>query len=134
VPDAERDASQVAQSLGAFSLLDVDTVAVRDPDSAAPSYPSELAQRGVEGFAAMRFVVDSTGLIDLATVTTLDASNELFVRAVRAAMPQMHFRAARMGSVAVRQLAEQEFRFELRPAQTASSDQATGPHKAKPDR
>jgi hypothetical protein len=134
VPNAEQDASRVAEELGAFSLLDVDTAAVRDPDSAAPSYPTELAQRGVEGFASMRFVVDSTGLIDLATVVTLDASNELFVRAVRDAMPGMHFRPARMGTVAVRQLAEQEFRFELHRAETASTDQATGPRKAKPER
>ena len=104
----------------AFSVLDVDSAAVRDPDSAAPAYPSVMMAKGVEGHATMRFVIDSTGSIDLSTVTLLDASHAEFVQAVREAMPKMRFHPARMGMQAVRQLAEQLFKFELK--KVASSE------------
>ena len=104
---------QAAESFGAFTLLDVDSAAVRDPRSTAPTYPKILEAKGVEGFARMRFVVDSSGLIDLSTVETMEASNPEFARAVRAAMPGMLFRPAMMGDKAVRQLSEQNFSFRI---------------------
>ena len=104
---------QAAESFGAFTLLDVDSAAARDPRSTAPAYPKALEAKGVEGFARMRFVVDSSGLIDLSTVETMEASNPEFARAVRAAMPGMLFRPAMMGDKAVRQLSEQNFSFRI---------------------
>jgi len=98
----------------AFSVLDVDSAAVRDPTSAAPAYPPQMREKGVEGYATLRFVIDSTGLIDMATVTLVDASHAEFVQAVREAMPRMRFRPAMMGLQAVRQLAEQPFKFEIK--------------------
>jgi periplasmic protein TonB len=98
----------------AFSVLDVDSAAVRDPSSAAPAYPPLMREKGIEGYATLRFVIDSTGLIDMATVTLVDASHAEFVQAVRDAMPKMRFRPAMMGLQAVRQLAEQPFKFEIK--------------------
>jgi TonB family protein len=106
----------------AFSIVDVDSAAIRDPSSAAPAYPPMMMAKGVEGYATMRFVVDSTGLVDLHTVQLLDATHAEFVQAVHEALPKMKFRPARMGTHSVRQLADQMFRFEIRhdaPAATA---------------
>lgn len=106
--------AEAAQAVGAFSIVDVDSAAERDPLSAAPSYPRDLLTKNIEGYATMRFVVDSTGLIDLSTIKLIEATNPLFARAVEDAMPKMRFRPAVNGGHAVRQLAEQLFKFEIR--------------------
>ena len=61
----------------------------------------------------MRFVVDSTGLVDVSTIKILQTTNESFARAVRAAMPEMRFRPAMIGSHPVRQMSEQDFAFKV---------------------
>lgn len=104
----------------AYSVLDVDSAAVRDPSSAAPAYPTLMRMKGIEGFATMRFVIDSTGLIDMATVTLMNASHAEFVQAVREAMPRMRFRPAMMGPQAVRQLSELPFKFEIKNLELSS--------------
>ena len=123
-PDSENE-PRTADN--AYNLLDVDSAAVRDPTSAAPEYPPLLMTKGIEGSATMRFVVDSTGVIDMGTVLVLESSHPEFVKAVREAMPRMRFRAARVGPTAVRQLAEQLFRFEIRRVVSA----AEGPAKKR---
>lgn len=112
-PDAVAEQVKMAESMGAFILLDVDSAAVRDPHSAAPAYPKEMETQGIEGMVRVRFVVDSTGLVDLSTVKILEKTNDAFGRAVRAAMPDMRFRPALMGEKPVRQLSEQDFAFTL---------------------
>ena len=119
-PDLIAEQQKMAESMGAFALLDVDSGAVRDPLSAAPSYPNDMEARGIEGLVRVRFVVDSTGLIDLSTVKVLETTNESFARAVRAVMPEMRFRPALMALKPVRQLSEQEFRFKVKRDSTAA--------------
>lgn len=97
----------------AFSMVDVDTAAAVDPTSAAPEYPQTLAQRRVEGGVTFRFVIDSTGLIDMSTVRLVQSSHKLFAQAVLDAMPRMKYRAARVGARAVRLLVEQSFSFKI---------------------
>jgi TonB family protein len=97
----------------AFSIVDVDSVATVDPTSAAPEYPSALVQRRVEGVASFRFVVDSTGLIDMSTVRVLASTHKLFAQAVLDAMPRMKFRPARAWNHAVRLLVEQSFMLKI---------------------
>lgn len=106
---------KMAESLGAFALLDVDSAAIRDPHSAAPAYPKDMEARGINGLVRVRFVVDSTGRADLTTITILDATNESFARAVRVAIPDMRFRPAMIGAKAVRQLSEEDFAFKVQP-------------------
>lgn len=109
----------------AFEVVDVDSVAVRDPSSAAPAYPPELMRAGVAGWAAVRFVVDSTGRVDMRTVETLGFTSIEFFLAVKEAMPRMRFRPAMVGDRPVRQLAEQMFRFEIqRPDSAPRPDSA----------
>ena len=112
-PQRTHPREQLSQT---FQVLDVDSAAVREPDSAAPIYPPELMATGVEGWAAVRFVVDSTGRVDLSTIETLGFTNPAFWDAVRTALPKMRFRPAMMQDRPVRQLAEQMFRFEILPA------------------
>lgn len=115
--DAEADLAAINALLSsAYQIVEVDSAAERDPTSAAPVYPPDLEARGVEGHVIVRFVVDSTGLVDLASVMTVEATSPEFDRAVRAAMPRMKFRPAKVGERPVRQLAEQLFRFEVAPA------------------
>lgn len=97
----------------AFSSVEVESAAERDPTSAAPIYPRHLMELGVEGYAAMRFVVDTLGRVEVGSVRVLDATHPEFAAAVRAAMPLMKFAPARLGDRPVRQLAEQLFRFQI---------------------
>jgi TonB family protein len=113
-------AEQAEQGDNAFSVLEVDSTVIYDPTSAAPEYPLHLMNQGIEGFAAVRYVVDSTGLVDTTTYRVIHATHGDFAVAVRRALPSMHFRPAMQGGVKVRQLVEQTFRFRMAaPADTA---------------
>ncbi len=96
-----------------FQVVEVDSAAEREPDSAAPEYPPALMASGVEGWAAVRFVVDTNGRVDVTTIQSVGFTAPEFHRAVRDALPRMKFRPARIGGKPVRQLAEQLFKFEI---------------------
>jgi len=96
-----------------FSALAVDSEVVRDPTSAAPAYPDDLRQEGLEGSVEVEFVVDTTGRVDLATVRILQSSHPDFQAAVETALAGMHFRPAWRGWRRVRQLVQQRFAFRL---------------------
>lgn len=114
--------AEAAQAVGAFSIIQVDSAAERDPLSAAPTYPKDLLTRNIEGSATLRFVIDSTGLVDLNTIKVIGSTHNGFARAVQEVMPRMRFRPAMMGSNPVRQLAEQQFKFQITaPLPTATS-------------
>jgi len=106
-------AEQAEQGDNAFSVLEVDSAVVYDPTSAAPEYPHHLMAQGIEGFASVRYVVDSTGLVDTITYRVLTATHGDFAVAVRRVLPNMHFRPAMQSGVKVRQLVEQIFRFRM---------------------
>ncbi|MEK6612402.1 MAG: energy transducer TonB [Gemmatimonadota bacterium] len=105
--------AEAASAQNAFTLMDLDSAAVRDPESAAPLYPALLQAQGIEGMAIVRFVVDSTGRADLSSFRLIESSHPLFAAAVRDALPRMKFRAAIIGSRKVRQLVEQPFIFRI---------------------
>ena len=112
--DAASEAAAMSAMLAtSYQLLEVDSAATRDPSSAAPLYPPDLETRGIEGHVIIRFVVDSTGVVDMRTILTVEATHAAFDRAVRDALPLMRFRPAKVGNKPVRQLAEQLFRFEI---------------------
>lgn len=105
--------AEAAIAQDAFTLVDVDTTAARDPESAAPAYPSLLKARGVEGRAVVRFVVDTNGRADVTSFQLIEASHPLFAASVRDALPGMKFRPATIGPKKVRQLVEQPFIFRI---------------------
>jgi len=99
----------------ALSKLEVDSTVLRDPTSAAPEYPRTLLDRGIEGSAAVRFVVDTDGVVDTLTYRVLRATHPDFATAVRVALKGMRFRPAIRGGDKVRQLVEQTFSFKIAP-------------------
>lgn len=116
IGDADVRVPDLAPVLGvdsAYSIVEVDSIVQRDPLSAAPSYPPELLAAGVTGSALMRYVVDTTGRVDVRTIEPLRTSHALFARAVREALPLMRFSPAKIGALPVRQLVEQEFFFKI---------------------
>jgi TonB family protein len=113
-PDpSQADKAEPGVGDDAYSTVEVDALAAVDPTSVAPEYPPALVERHVEGGATFRFVVDSTGLIDLSTVRVLSSTHKLFTKAVLDAMPRMKYRPARIGNSPVRLLVEQAFSFKI---------------------
>lgn len=80
----------------------------------SPRYPSFLAQAGVEGSVVMRYVVDTLGRVEPASIATVRATHAQFERAVRDVLPRLHFAPAEVQGRRVRQLVEQSFGFELK--------------------
>jgi TonB family protein len=107
----------------AFSVLEVDEI-VRYEGSAAPIYPRDLLAIGAEGQVQAIYVVDTTGMVDTATIQVVRSDDPRFTESVRLALAQMRFRPATRASKKVRQLVEQKFRFRVvHPSQVA--DQLT---------
>ena len=103
-----------------FSILEVDTAVVRSANSAAPAYPLNLLQARVMGYVAARYVVDTTGFADSTSFEVLKATNPEFITAVREALPYMRFTPAKIGSIKVRQLVEQQFTFKITDTATVA--------------
>ena len=96
-----------------YSILDVDTAVVRSANSAAPAYPLNLLQAHITGYVQAQYVVDTTGFADTTSFTVVKSTNPGFIVAVREALPYMRFTPAKIGSLKVRQLVEQQFSFRI---------------------
>jgi hypothetical protein len=103
-----------------FSVLEVDTAVVRTANSAAPAYPLKLLEARVMGFVAARYVVDTTGFADTTSFEVLKSTNREFITAVKEALPYMRFTPAKIGSMKVRQLVEQQFTFKITDTATTA--------------
>ncbi|HEY4131799.1 MAG TPA: TonB family protein [Gemmatimonadaceae bacterium] len=80
---------------------------------ARPRYPESLRQAGVGGQVLVRFAVDTTGRIDMASVQFLSSTHDLFTRAVRDALVNFRFRPAEVGGRKVAAMAEMPFEFSI---------------------
>ena len=96
-----------------FSVLEVDTAVVRSANSAAPAYPLKPLEARIMGSVSAQYIVDTTGFADTASFQVMKATNAEFVTAVREALPYMRFTPAKIGSLKVRQLVEQQFSFKI---------------------
>jgi TonB family protein len=104
-----------------FTMFEVDAMVERYEGSAAPAYPSDLAEAGVEGLVRATYVVDATGRVDTTTIRILSTDHPHFTTSVQTALGEMRFRPAKRGGKPVRQLVEQRFRFQIgRSAQIAA--------------
>jgi TonB family protein len=97
----------------AMSELEVDSTAMRSPDSEGPVYPPEMLAKHIEGVALVRFVVSAEGTVDISSVRIMMASDSAFAVAARNALPKMRFRPAWFSGKPVSQLVEQAFTFKL---------------------
>jgi len=106
--------SVVAGGDSVLTVLEVDSVATRYLDSAAPAYPPDLLSKNVEGSVYTEYIVDTTGYADTASLVIVRSTHPEFTQAVREALPYMRFRPAKVGNQKVRQLVEQQFTFKIR--------------------
>ena len=81
--------------------------------AAKPRYPDRLRNAGVGGRVRVRFVVDTTGRIELASVQILESTHELFTSAVREVLPAFRFRPSEANGQRVQSLAEMPFEFQI---------------------
>jgi TonB family protein len=104
-----------------FTVFEVDAMVERYEGTAAPAYPSDLAEAGVEGVVRATYVVDATGRVDTTTIRILSSDHPRFTTSVQTALGEMRFRPAKRHGKPVRQLVEQRFRFQIgRSAQIAA--------------
>ena len=94
-----------------FMEFQVENPVTLAPGSGSPRYPDLLRTAGVDGEVLAQFVVGPDGRADVATFKVLRSSHELFTDAVRNALPNMTFNAAKVGGRPVRQLVQQPFTF-----------------------
>jgi protein TonB len=121
--DIVDDVSVPSSALEEFALseIQVDSVVTTDPTSGGPAYPPTLLNARVEGEVLARFIVDSTGRADPVSFMALQASDTAFTNAVRAALPLMKFRPARLRGMPVPQVVVQSFAFRIQPMPTDST-------------
>jgi len=81
--------------------------------SGKPRYPESLRQAAIDGRVLVRFTVDTTGRVDMSSVSVLASTHDLFTRAVREALPAFLFKPAELGGHRVRALAEMPFEFQI---------------------
>lgn len=96
-----------------YSVLEVDVAVARSANSAAPAYPLSMLKAHISGSVKAQYIVDTTGFADTSSLTIMSATHPDFVAAVREALPYMRFEPARIGTMKVRQLVEQQFSFKI---------------------
>lgn len=103
--------------LGSTGVIDAN-VADRVPaiagNAQAPLYPNALRASGVTGRVTARFVIDTTGRVELNGLEIMDTSHPLFSEAVRSALARYRFTAGEYGGRKVRTMVMMPFVFTLR--------------------
>jgi TonB family protein len=84
-------------------------------DNAPPVYPAMMRNLRVAGSVAARFVVDTLGRVEPASVTFESGGDELFEASARRALLTWRFIPAATNGHRVRILVRQEFSFRLTP-------------------
>ena len=109
--DPSRDGVAVVGSGPAFMPHAVDTVAALVQSSLNPAYPDSLLQAQFGGTVLTRFVVDTSGFVEMQTLEIIDSAHRLFADAALLALRNARFSPAiRMGR-RVRQIVSLPFRF-----------------------
>ena len=98
---------------GVFTYRLVDKAAAPRPGNPAPIYPAALRSAQIEGTVLARFVVDSVGRAESASIEFPEATHPLFAEAVRQSLLRSRYLPAMLQGSPVRQLVEQRFAFTL---------------------
>lgn len=96
-----------------FFEFQVEKPVVPAPGSPQPRYPDILRSAGVEGEVLAQFVVDTSGRVEMNSFKVLKSTHDMFVAAVRNAMPNMRFIPAEVGGRHVKQLVQQPYVFSI---------------------
>jgi protein TonB len=110
-----------AAHYNAYEESDVERLATPAPTNPKPRYPSRMRQRGIETNFVVYFVVDTSGLVDTATVELPSSVETDFTTAVSEVLTTWRFVPAELGGRRVRQRVLQPFSF-LLVAQYSSID------------
>jgi TonB family protein len=103
-----------------FTADQVDVAARADSSAVVrPSYPDSLFREHVPGQVLVEFVVDTTGLVILESISGISSTHTLFTEAVRRALRDARFHPATIAGRKVRQLVQLPVKFEL-PVNTTS--------------
>ncbi|MDZ4259488.1 MAG: energy transducer TonB [Gemmatimonadales bacterium] len=78
-----------------------------------PVYPEVMKSVGIEGVVRLRFVVGTDGKVEPNTIQVVSSSNKAFENAAVEGIKKLRFKPARMRGQEVRQLVEQNIRFNL---------------------
>jgi protein TonB len=105
--------SPVAARHHAYDESGVDRTASPDPANPKPRYPPRMLARGVEARFVVYFVVDTSGVVDTASVGLPASVPGDFMDAVTEAMARWRFVPAELAGRRVRQLATQAFVFQM---------------------
>lgn len=79
-----------------------------------PTYPAGLARAGVGGRVVVEFRIDTTGVVDVASLRVVESTGALFADAVRRVLPRLHFLPGQLGAQAVQVTVRQPFLFTVR--------------------
>ena len=88
----------------------VDSIASPIEGSLRTAYPEKLFKARVGGSATVRFIVDTTGLVEMPTLE-VTATHDLFAQAAREALGEARFSPAILEGRKVRQVVALPFRF-----------------------
>jgi protein TonB len=79
-----------------------------------PRYPETLRRAGIEGEVVVKFVVDTTGRVDMTSLEVVRATHDAFVLAVRESIAKLRFNPSMVGDRKVPALAMMPFHFTLK--------------------
>lgn len=82
-------------------------------ENPGPRYPDSLKTARVDGEVVTSFAVDTTGLVDPASLHILRSTHPMFAAAAREAVLRMRFVPAELRGVKVRQFVQQPFVFNI---------------------
>jgi len=109
----EADGGGLGSPGGVYTVRLVDKAAAPRPGNPAPIYPAELRAAQIEGTVLARFVVDSVGHAESASIEFPEATHPRFAEAVRQSLLHSRYLPAMLQGRPVRQLVEQRFAFTL---------------------
>jgi TonB family protein len=118
-PEHPPNLDSLIKSNVVYTASTVDSAATYAAGTAVPTYPDSLLEARVPGHVVARFVVDTAGAVELATIDIVSATEPAFKAAVRQALLTARFSPARLDGRRVRQLVEMPFDFKPAPPDSA---------------
>jgi protein TonB len=110
---APRPAGPPQVANGPYFEFQVERPVSPAPGNMGPRYPEDMKEANIEGTVLAQFVVDTTGAAEMSSFKVLQATNDTFVRSVKAALAEMKFVPALVGDRKVKQLVQTPFQFSL---------------------
>lgn len=97
----------------AFAHAQVDVLPIPLVSNPLPSYPTALERSRRGGRVVVEFRIDSTGVVDLASLQVVQSTDSLFTQAVRGVLPSLRFVPAQLRAHAVGLTVRQPFVFRV---------------------